>query len=378
VSAVLARPAPCAAELVGELVRVSFDGGGAAEFHRLALRDACRCPACRHPVSGQRLFETTDVLPAARIVAIGLEEETLMLEWADGHRSSFEAAWLAAEAQAASSGRRPPRAITLWGAELAGELPSAVYRDLLADPDALERWLAAIAEFGFALVTGAPVEEGVVASVAELFGPVRETNYGRVFDVTVRAEARNLADTARALSLHTDNPYREPAPSLQLLHCLASSASGGETVLADGFRAVARLALRAPRKLALLSSQPIRFSYRDESAELSTDVPVVVLDGDGLPVALHVNNRAKDVPVGTPGAVAEWYEAYFALLSLLERPEAEVVLRLEPGQLIAFDNLRVLHGRRGFSGEGVRRLQGCYADRDALLSRLAVLGRRPG
>jgi len=30
VSAVLARPAPCAAELVGELVRVSFDGGGAA------------------------------------------------------------------------------------------------------------------------------------------------------------------------------------------------------------------------------------------------------------------------------------------------------------------------------------------------------------
>jgi gamma-butyrobetaine dioxygenase len=368
VSAVLARAAPCGAELVGEHVRVAFDGGGSAEFHRLALRDGCRCSDCRHPVSGQRLFETTDVLPAARIVAIGLEEETLTVEWADGHRSTFEAAWLAAETQAAASGRRTPRALTLWGAELSRELPSASYTDLLADPD----------EFGFALVTAAPVEEGIVASVAELFGPVHETNYGRVFDVTVRAEARNLADTARALSLHTDNPYRAPAPSLQLLHCLTSSASGGETVLADGFRAVARLAVKAPRKLALLSSQPIRFSYRDEYVELSADVPVVVLDGDGLPVALHVNNRAKDVPVGTPEGVAEWYEAYFALLSLLERPEAEVVLRLEPGQLIAFDNLRVLHGRRGFSGEGVRRLQGCYADRDALLSRLAVLERRPG
>jgi len=375
-SAVLSPAAPRSAELLGELVRVVFDDGTAAEFHRLALRDGCPCGLCRHPLSGQRLFETTDLLPAARIVWIGLDEGTLVVEWADGHASRFEAGWLASEAQAAASGRRVPPAITLWGAELAPALPTASYGDLLDVPESLERWLAAIAEFGFALVSGAPVAEGVVARVAELFGPVRETNYGRVFDVTVRADAKNLADTARALSLHTDNPYRAPAPSLQLLHCLTSSASGGENVLADGFRAVALLRREAPHKLALLSSRPIRYAYRDERSELSSDVPVVVLGPDGLPAALHVNNRSKGIPVGTPEAVEEWYEAYFALLSLLERPEAEVVYRLEPGQLIVFDNLRVLHGRRGFSGEGVRRLQGCYADRDALLSRLAVLGRR--
>ena len=53
--------------------------------------------------------------------------------------------------------------------------------------------------------------------MAGLFGPVRETNYGRVFDVSVRIDATNLADTVIPLSLHTDNPYRVPAPTLQLL-----------------------------------------------------------------------------------------------------------------------------------------------------------------
>ena len=43
--------------------------------------------------------------------------------------------------------------------------------------------------------------------------------------------------------------------------------------------------------------------------------------------------------------------------------------------MIVFDNVRVLHGRTDFAGTGTRRLQGCYADRDALRSRLAVLNR---
>ena len=237
---------------------------------------------------------------------------------------------------------------------------------------ALRRWLAAIAEHGFAVLAGAPAEPGTVAGIAELFGHVRTTNYGRVFDVAVRVDATNLADTALGLSLHTDNAYRVPAPTLQLLHCLASSASGGETVLADGFRAVHLL---GPRGRDVLASRPIRYAYRDAAAELVADVPVVVLDARGEPAALHLHNRSKGGPVGLPEEVAEWYAAYFELLALLEAPEAQVVFRLEPGDLVAFDNARVLHGRTAFSGEGERRLQGCYADRDGLLSTLAVLER---
>jgi gamma-butyrobetaine dioxygenase len=162
---------------------------------------------------------------------------------------------------------------------------------------------------------------------------------------------------------------------MQLLHCIASSATGGETVLVDGFRAVDQLWAESPSRLAALAQTSVRFAYADTGTYLEADVPVVELDNDGVVVALHVNNRSKGVPVGTSAAVSMWYEAYFELMSILERDDGRIAFRLEPGDVVVFDNLRVLHGRTGFSGQGVRRLQGCYADRDALDSALAVLRR---
>jgi len=51
----------------------------------------------------------------------------------------------------------------------------------------------------------------------------------------------------------------------------------------------------------------------------------------------------------------------------------EVSFRLEPGECFIVDNTRVLHARKGYSGTGTRWLQGCYADKDGLLSTLAAL-----
>jgi gamma-butyrobetaine dioxygenase len=61
----------------------------------------------------------------------------------------------------------------------------------------------------------------------------------------VRAEARptDLAYTPIELLAHTDQPYRQPVPGIQLLHCLRNDAPGGDSTLADGL-AVAN-ALRA-------------------------------------------------------------------------------------------------------------------------------------
>jgi gamma-butyrobetaine dioxygenase len=363
------------AEIGADVVVLEVDGDR-LELHRLALRDDCPCPDCRHPLSGQRLFDSSATLRHARPAGVRVDGDSLLVTWNDGHQSAYAGEWLAAELAAQRSLARPARRQARWGAELAATLPRARFDDVVAAAAVRRRWLEDVASYGFALLEGVPTHDGAVAEVAELFGHVRTTNYGRVFDVRVRVHAANLADTTMALGLHTDNPYREPVPTVQLLHCLSSDADGGETVLADGFRAVERLAARAPHLLRLLAEQPIRYAYRDADAELWADVPVVVLDADGHPAALHVNNRSKGTPVGPASLVGEWYEAYFALLDELASPGARVTFRLEPGDLVAFDNLRVLHGRTGFSSEGDRRLQGCYADRDALHSAIAILDRK--
>lgn len=363
------------AAVAGDVVTVRLGDGRTAGLHRLALRDGCPCPSCRHGLSGQRLFESRELVPGARIDSVGVEGGTLVVRWADGHRSEFGEAWLAAEVDAAERRHRPGRTVSPWGAELDPALLTEPYEEVAGSRETLRSWLGRVAEFGFGVLTGAPTVDGSVAGVAELFGYVRTTNYGRVFDVAVRVDATNLADTALALSLHTDNAYRTPTPTLQLLQCIVSDVEGGATVLADGFRAVASLAAAAPDRLELLARTPIRFAYRDEAADLWADVPIVELRPDGTVDALHVNNRSKGLPAGSPAEVEAWYEAYFELLRLLEQPDAQVVFRLGPGDVVLFDNLRVLHARTGFSGTGARRLQGCYADVDALFSTLAVLER---
>jgi len=49
---------------------------------------------------------------------------------------------------------------------------------------------------------------------------------------------------------------------------------------------------------------------------------------------------------------------------------------LRPGDLVLFDNLRVLHGRTAFaSARHARHLQGCYVTRDSVQSTTALLRR---
>ena len=73
-------------------------------------------------------------------------------------------------------------------------------------------WLRTIRRYGFARLTDLPTTDGIPAEIAALFGYLRETNYGRIFDVRAKVDPNNLADTNLGLQAHTDNPYRDPAP----------------------------------------------------------------------------------------------------------------------------------------------------------------------
>jgi gamma-butyrobetaine dioxygenase len=100
----------------------------------------------------------------------------------------------------------------------------------------------------------------------------------------------------------------------------------------------------------------------------------VELGPDGELLAVRFNNRSL-APV-TDGAyedMADFYSAYRRFAELIEDATMAVTFKLAPGELFIVDNTRVLHARRAFSGAGSRWLQGCYADRDGLLSTLAAI-----
>jgi gamma-butyrobetaine dioxygenase len=391
-------------------------------FPAVWLRHNCPCPDCRDPVTGQRLVDMTRI-PTGPVATVTAESaDSVEVTFApDGHRSVFSRAWLAAfalpdadaadvadAADAADSAdvadvadaadvadvadaadvadvadvadARTEDGKVLWRAASLAAVPAADWAGYLASDAVRASVLDAVARYGAGLLRGVPVSAGMVTSVAETFGYVRETNYGRIFDVRVVADPANLAFTNRAIAPHTDNPYRDPVPTLQLLHCLRDASAGGDTVLVDGFAAAAALRSCDRGSFDVLTSTPIPFAYVDKATSLTASQPLISLSPRGRITAVRLNNRSMQ-PVRLPYDQAEAvYAAYRAWTAMVARPEFALGLRLAPGDCLIFDNTRVLHARTAFapapsssSGPGERHLQGCYADLDGLLSTLAVL-----
>ena len=231
------------------------------------------------------------------------------------------------------------------------------------------------------LLRGVPPQDGAVLNVASSFGYVRETNYGRLFDVRVEQTPANLAFTGLPIGPHTDNPYRDPAPTVQLLHCLVNAADGGESGLLDGYRAAATLRAEDPAAFDCLTTTPVTFRYADAGAELSATRPMIGLTATGRISEIRYNSRPLQPPAPKPGRqdataqLTEFYRAYRAFAMILLRPELTLRFSLEPGDCVVFDNIRLMHSRTGFASSGRRHLQGCYADIDGVESTIAVLAR---
>jgi gamma-butyrobetaine dioxygenase len=336
----------------------------------LWLRDNCPCRECAHPAGGQRIVDVTTLPEDVGPAGVRVVRDRLEVDWDDGHRSAYALAALLAQ----DAGDDLP-APELWDA--ATPLPGPFEADgIRADPAQLEACLESVHRFGVAMVCAAPAQPGALEGLVELFGHVRETNYGRLFDVRTVVGATNLAYTGLALGPHTDNPYRDPTPGLQLLHCISADAGGGETTLVDGFAVAEILGRVDPESCALLASTEVGFRYRADGVDLRARFPVLRPGADGAPAEVRWNTRSCEPFAFEPGLTEAYYRAYRGFGRLVTDPLLTRRAALVAGDVVVMDNLRVLHGRTAIVSPGARHLQGCYADRDGLRSRLRTL-RRP-
>lgn len=354
---------------------VTWSDATASFWPAIWLRDQCACAECRHP-NGQRLFEIGDLPERPEIESAALQPDgTVRIAWKEeAHVSTYPAAFLSAHDLNAGEDRSTD--IKLWGGDLS-RLPEGDWPNVARDPAAELAWLEAYHAHGFALLRNVPVKPGMVAEVGDRIGFVRTTNYGKLFDVISVPDPNNLAYTALGLGVHSDNPYRDPTPGVQLLHCLQSDAPGGDSLLVDGFAAAEQLRAERPDQFALLTRVPARFRFADKEADLQASAPLISVDFEGRVIAVHFNNRSFAGIRAPVELVEPWYAAYRALAGILKQPERELIFRLAPGDLLVMQNERALHGRTAFDpNQGRRHLQGCYVDKDGLESRLRVLRRQ--
>jgi gamma-butyrobetaine dioxygenase len=342
------------------------------------LRDNCPCAECRQPRTGQKLFQISDLPEQLAIEEQAEQDGYLEVRWSDGHRSRYPLTWIDGLDEQSEGDGRTEEAKQLWvAADFARGLPEAEWETYLGDRDERIAVLAAVRRSGFALLRGVPVAERQVLEVTRSFGYVRETNYGELFDVRVEPDPNNLAFTSVAIAPHTDNPYRDPVPTLQLLHCLRNESEGGDSGLVDGFQAAAVLREESPEDFAVLTRTPVPFAFHDRHTDLRAERPLIEVDARGRVREVRFNNRSiSTIRLRSTEELDAFYTAYRRFAEITLRPELQLTFRLTPGDCLIFDNTRLLHARTAFEQDGARHLQGCYADLDSLFSTLALLQRR--
>ena len=366
----------------GAAVELTWTTYEKARFHALWLRDNAQDGATRSSANGQRLITILDIpvairLSAAEVSSAGDLTVTFMPE---GKSVSFPAAWLSTHVYDRKTKRQPgwvAREVETWDGKLQAKTPSIAHERGKADRMEFGRWLSAIRRYGFGVMTGIPCTSGALIDVARMFGFVRETNYGLWFEVRAEVNPNNLAYTNLGLQAHTDNPYRDPVPTLQLLSCIENTVDGGDSVVVDGFCAAQRLRDEDPKGFDLLTRHCARFEYAGSAGvRLTAKRPMIELGPDGELIGIRFNNRSTaaftDIPFED---MEDYYTAYRCFARIIEDPSMEVTFKLQPGELFIVDNTRVLHARKQFSSSGTRWLQGCYADKDGLLSTLSAIER---
>jgi len=68
-----------------------------------------------------------------------------------------------------------------------------------------------------------------------------------------------------------------------------------------------------------------------------------------------------------------YYKAYRKFSDIIYEPTMALTFKLNTGECFILDNTRVLHARTAYSKTGSRWLQGCYVDKDGLLSTISTL-----
>ena len=365
----------------GKAILLSRKYGAPLRYHSTWLRDNANDPKTRDKNNGQRLISISDIPINTYIKSAFLDKKgkNITLNFLPKKKQiKFSVSWL--EAHAYDKKQNNSKVWThpdlkTWSRATLKRVPIISYKSAKSDKKLLLKWLKSLHYYGFAKITGCERKSGTVVKIAKLFGYVRETNYGKWFDVKSKTSAVNLAYTNLGLKAHTDNPYRNPVPTMQILHCLKSSIKGGDSKVVDGFKAALRLKKENKNYFNLLSKYCSRFEFKGKkNVHLKSRFPMITLSPDNELTAIHFNNRSiapiTDVPYSN---MPNYYKAYRKFSSIIDSSSMAFTFKLNPGECFILDNTRVLHARTAYSKTGSRWLQGCYVDKDGLLSTISTL-----
>jgi len=352
-------------------VLIRWSDGSRSRFHSLWLRD--NCPTGGAKGTELRTYSLTDLNPDLFVLLAEYDDDgDLLVEFSDGHESTFSFEWLRANSYEPHDRLGRPRSISTFRAgqpipEVALPAIGSIEHGDLLD---------AVAEWGVALIGAIPSEDSGTESVAELLGVARESREGHLRDI--------VADEGLAFDPHTVEAYRYTPPGIMVLHCVEANSTGGDLLVVDGFEIANGLRDEDPDAFDALTQLHIPFVRQTSvgatpSEDFRSVGTVITLDRDYELAGIRFDETALAPLDVDPPELEEYYRSLIAFTKAVNDPGRAVQVRLQPGQVLVIDNQRVLHGRTGFiAAGGTRHMRIATVDRDEFHIQLRTVRVRHG
>jgi gamma-butyrobetaine dioxygenase len=349
-------------------ILVIWNDDSQSTFPFIWLRDTD--PLGFHVQTNERIFDLTSIDVEISPSSIELTETGIDLQWPNEERRSLipnaHLAQYADECRLADAAQISTKS---WQGDFA---PSVFNQSLSQTPSGLKEILLGLKRDGLVIISNLSGVQG-----GEEFGDMisfkRETNFGVMFEVVNKADPNNLAYTAVQLPLHTDLSNQEMPPGYQFLHCIENNAQGGESVLADGFAIAQALKAQDPDAYALLCSEKMPFRFHDKDCDIRYSHPLIS-ESEGEVNSFIFNAHLADCYHLKSDNCIEYYQAYQTLMREIRKEQYALKLKLKAGEMMIFDNKRVLHGRNSFDpATGDRHLRGYYIDHSEVDSKIRML-----
>lgn len=357
------------------MVTIGVSDGSSVRCNRFWLRD--NCPSNGDRASLFRTFSVASLTDDLTIERADVVDGELSVGFSDGITDRFPAELLR-ESSPPVDDDAP-----IWQAWGQGDEPAEfAFGDVTCGGALHHTLLEAVARRGVAVVTGISDDLSATEAMARWLGPIRETDFGRVFDIVTEPDPFTPSQSDTALDPHTDDPYRYSPAGVSILHCMTPcGGEGGTSSIVDGVAAAEAVAAADPDGFRMLAEVSVPYVHRRENAvdrgdsvHLCAEAPVVALDAAGRICGIRFHERSMATIRLEAGDAERFYRALSLFARLVRGDEFAYRRRLAAGEAIVYDNQRVLHGRSAITGASSRRhLRLCTVDRDQVHSRLRRL-----
>jgi len=357
---------------------VNWNDGTNDSFHYVWLRDHLQCSDFFDSNTKERLVDAHTYLTNTQPNEINIKNGNLNILWpGEKMQSEYSAQWLHSNSyskKCLNSKKESFLESIDWQFNSFEEVARFDYQKIFKDNNVAYQLLNHFCNNGFSFIENAPQKPGVVKEITNWLGYLREVSFGDVRDIKNEAGSLNVAFTSREAKPHIDGTNYIHPYVVQFLHCIQNQAEGGNSNIVDGFAMANNLKKINQSAFDTLTKVKVKYKIGAGEHDMSHSAPVIELDREGKLYLIRFSNQQRrelSIPFED---IENFYFSYNLFSKMVNDPTNQLKFRFQPGNILMFNNLRILHAREAFNlNSGLRHLQLASTDIEMVYSRLRRL-----